>query len=203
MNLGGNWGIINGDTLYKLLKTRLQIIKTETRPKEHGNYQNIEEIFLCTLAPPLAEPVVGLGGHNEDNPENSTDISPESFWVSKDVIYDWIDRNTFYERKESNKGNSNSANLNSNINPGSNSNSQRYSVNLNSKASIIGLPKTQKTTYVDSRRRNCKPINIRLFPKRSKSVGKTTISMTEPSSPKFSEACMCTNSTIKEFSKGT
>ncbi|KAL2509203.1 hypothetical protein Fot_32850 [Forsythia ovata] len=132
--------------------------------------------------------VHGYPPKNDDNPDNSTDMPPESFWVSKDAEYDWIDRNAFYERKESNKGNSNSANLNSNINPGSNSNSQRYSINLKSKASIIGLPKTQKTTYVDSRRKNCKPVNIRLFPKRSESVGKTTISMAEPSSPKVS--CM-------------
>ncbi|XP_022868887.1 uncharacterized protein LOC111388422 [Olea europaea var. sylvestris] len=127
---------------------------------------------------------------NDENPINMPpDFPPESFRVSKDAEYDWFDRHAFYDRKESTKGNSNSAtNLNSNINPGSNSNSQRFSANLKSKVSMIGLPKTQKTTHVDSRRKNCKPANIRLFPKRPESVGRTTVSVAEPSSPKVS--CM-------------
>ncbi|KAK6139841.1 hypothetical protein DH2020_026416 [Rehmannia glutinosa] len=115
------------------------------------------------------------------------DFPPESFWLSKDAEYDWFDRNAFYERKDSTKGNSNSANLNPHINPSSNSNSQRFSVNLKSKASIIGLPKTQKTTFADTKRRTCKPPNIRLFPKRSGSAGKSTTPV-EPGSPKVS--CM-------------
>ncbi|CAK9188135.1 unnamed protein product [Ilex paraguariensis] len=114
------------------------------------------------------------------------DFPPESFWLSKDAEFDWFDRNAFYERKESTKGNSNSTNLNPNVHPGSNSNSQRFSLNLKSKASIIGLPKTQKASYVDVKRRNCKPPNIKLFPKRSESLGKSAA--TEPSSPKVS--CM-------------
>ncbi|KAL7133582.1 hypothetical protein ABFS83_12G150600 [Erythranthe nasuta] len=119
------------------------------------------------------------------------DLPPESFWLSKEAEYDWFDRNAVYERKESTKGNSNSTNLN---NPAVNnnnfsSNSQRPSVNLKSKASIIGLPKTQKTTFVDSQRRTCKPPNIRLFPKRSESVaGKRAVPVAEPGSPKVS--CM-------------
>ncbi|CAI9778927.1 unnamed protein product [Fraxinus pennsylvanica] len=126
---------------------------------------------------------------NDENPNDAQpDFPPESFWLSKDAEYDWFDRHAFYERKESTKGNSNSAHLNSNINPGSNSNSLRFSSNLKSKASIIGLPKTQKTTYVDSRRKKCKPLNIKLFPKRPESVGKATVSIAEPSSPKVS--CM-------------
>ncbi|CAA2957726.1 uncharacterized protein LOC111403105 [Olea europaea var. sylvestris] len=136
----------------------------------------------------------GFNGYppKNDNSDDSTDapqdFPPESFWLSKDAEYDWYDRYAFYERKESTKGNSNSANLNSNIHPGSNSNSQRFSAILKSKASIIGLPKTQKTTYVDFRRKYCKPANMRLFPKRPESVGRTMISTVEPSSPKVS--CM-------------
>ncbi|KAI3749946.1 hypothetical protein L2E82_20567 [Cichorium intybus] len=121
--------------------------------------------------------------------EVSQDFPPESFWLSKDAEFDWFDRNAFLERKESTKGNSNSANLNPNVNPShSNSNSQRYSMTVKSKPAIIGLPKTQKITYVESKRRQCKPANIRLFPKRSNSVGKapTTVLVTEPSSPKVS-----------------
>lgn len=110
------------------------------------------------------------------------DFPPESFWLSKDAEFDWFDRNAFLERKESTKRSSHSMNLNPNVNPShSNSSSQRHSVNLKSKAAIIGLPKTQKTTYVDSKRR---PANVRLFPKRSYSIGRAPV--TEPSSPKVS-----------------
>ncbi|KAG8376730.1 hypothetical protein BUALT_Bualt09G0094200 [Buddleja alternifolia] len=116
------------------------------------------------------------------------DFPPESFWLSKDAEIDWFDRNAFYERKESTKGNSHSTNLNPHINPSSNSNSQRFSVNLKSKASIIGLPKSQKATFADSKRRTCKPASVRLFPKRSGSIGKSTVPVVEPGSPKVS--CM-------------
>ncbi|XP_073051700.1 uncharacterized protein [Primulina eburnea] len=65
---------------------------------------------------------------------------------------------------------------------------ERFSANLKSKASIIGLPKTQKATFVDSScRRTCKSsTNARLFPKRTASAGKSTIAVTEPGSPKVS-----------------
>ncbi|XP_073128102.1 uncharacterized protein [Henckelia pumila] len=119
------------------------------------------------------------------------DDPPESFWVSKDAEYDWIDRNAFYERNYSTRGNSNSTNLNPHniikptTNGTSNHNSQRFSANLKSKASIIGLPKTQKATFADSScRRTCKySTNARLFPKRT---GKSTVAVTEPGSPKVS-----------------
>ncbi|KAK9065916.1 hypothetical protein SSX86_015318 [Deinandra increscens subsp. villosa] len=126
-------------------------------------------------------------------PDFPPDFPPESFWLSKDAEFDWFDRNAFLERNESMKANSYSnsysTNLNQIVNPShSNSSSQRYSVSLKSKAAIIGLPKTQKTTYVDSKRRQCKPVNVRLFPTRSYSVGKApaTVPVTEPSSPKVS-----------------
>ncbi|XP_055811618.1 uncharacterized protein LOC129881438 [Solanum dulcamara] len=121
----------------------------------------------------------------EKQPEHLPDFPPESYWLSKDAEFDWFDRNAFLDRKQSTKGiGPNTMNLN----PGSNSSSQRFSTTLKSKASIIGFPKTQKTSYVDSKRRTCKPANIRLFPaKRSESTLKTA-SVTEPSSPKVS--CM-------------
>ncbi|KAL6521101.1 hypothetical protein OROGR_017670 [Orobanche gracilis] len=121
--------------------------------------------------------------------ELQSDFPPESFWLSKDEEHDWFSsRNAFYEREDSTRGISNSTNLNSQINPSSNnSNSQRFSVNLKSKASIIGLPKTQKTTSADVKPRMCKPANMRLFPKRSVSVGKSTTPV-EPGSPNVS--CM-------------
>ncbi|KAK9289831.1 hypothetical protein L1049_007991 [Liquidambar formosana] len=124
-----------------------------------------------------------------DVPEVPPDFPPESFWLSKDAEMDWFDRNAFYERKESTKGNSNSTNLNPNLNPSSNSSSQRFSLSLKSKASIIGLPKPQKSCFTDAKlRRNYKPANIRFFPKRAEPAGKSTVPMTEPSSPKVS--CM-------------
>ncbi|KAG5584026.1 hypothetical protein H5410_044460 [Solanum commersonii] len=112
---------------------------------------------------------------DEKQSEHPPDFPPESFWLSKDAEFDWFDRNAFLDRKQSTKG----------IGPGSNSSSQRFSSTLKSKASIIGFP---KTSYVDSKRRTCKPANIRLFPaKRSESTLKSA-SVTEPSSPKVS--CM-------------
>ncbi|XP_076946886.1 uncharacterized protein LOC143618657 [Bidens hawaiensis] len=109
------------------------------------------------------------------------DFPPESFWLSKDAEFDWFYQNAFLERKESTRGNVGSMNLN---NP--NSGSQRYSVSVKPKTPIIGLPKTQKTTYVDLKCRQCKPLNVRLFPKQLYSFGKAPV--TEPASPKVS--CM-------------
>lgn len=112
------------------------------------------------------------------------ELPPESFWLSRDAEYDWFDRNTFFERKDSGRG---SSNLNA-ADAHSNSNSQRFSVSRKSKAAMIGLPKTQKATYVDPKRRpQCKPANVRLFPKRSEPVGKSAVPV-EPGSPKVS--CM-------------
>ncbi|KAK9057664.1 hypothetical protein SSX86_022500 [Deinandra increscens subsp. villosa] len=122
---------------------------------------------------------------DHDVPYCSEFVPPESFWLSKDSEFDWFDRSAFLERKESTKGNSNSKNLNPNgTSSYSRSNSQKFSVNLKSKPAIIGLPKSQRNTHVDSNRRQCKPANVRLFPKRSGSSGRTTV--LEPSSPKVS-----------------
>ena len=132
------------------------------------------------------------GPEEEDDPEPEVppDFPPESFWLSRDAELDWFDRNAFFERKDSQRGNS--TNLNPNMIPGSNSNSnsQRFSKNLKSKAAIIGLPKTQKACFVDAKnRKHCKTASTaRLFPKRSGSTGKSDGPMIEPSSPKVS--CM-------------
>lgn len=119
-----------------------------------------------------------------DRPKNNPDSPPESFWLSRDEELDWWDRNAVYERKDSTKGStSNSANLKPNLK----SKSQR--VSLKTKASIIGLPKPQKPSFGDCKsRRNHKPGNTRLFPKRSTASGKSESSLVEPSSPKVS--CM-------------
>ncbi|XP_022144604.1 uncharacterized protein LOC111014245 [Momordica charantia] len=118
------------------------------------------------------------------------DFPPESFWLSKDAEFDWLDQNAFYERKDSTKGSSNSTNLNNpSVNPPSNSNSQRFSLNFKSKASILGLPKLHKTCFVDTKnRRNSKSGNARLFVKQSGSSAKSDSALVEPSSPKVS--CM-------------
>ncbi|CAA0829660.1 Unknown protein [Striga hermonthica] len=108
------------------------------------------------------------------------DFPPESFWLPKDAEHDWFDRNAVYERKDSTRGNSNP---NSAINPSMNgSNSQRSSAK--SKASIIGLPRTQKAAFADPRWRTCKAANAGLFPNREKA----TVTEAEPGSPKVS--CM-------------
>lgn len=124
--------------------------------------------------------------HNTDPPESHPDSPPESFWLSRDAEHDWFNHHAaVYERNESTKGNSNSTNLNPNSN--SNSNSQRFSLNLKAKAGILGLPKPQKSSFVDAKNlRNHKPSNITLFPKRTVSVGKSVSSHVEPSSPKVS-----------------
>ncbi|XP_061361935.1 uncharacterized protein LOC133305709 [Gastrolobium bilobum] len=118
--------------------------------------------------------------------DDPMDSPPESFWLSGDAEFDWWDRNAVYERSESTKGNS----ISTNLNPSSNSNSQRFSKNLKSKAAIIGLPMPHKTSFADAKnRRNHRPGNARLFPKRSTSVGgKPETAVIEPSSPKVS--CM-------------
>ncbi|KAK6944045.1 hypothetical protein RJ641_025147 [Dillenia turbinata] len=114
-----------------------------------------------------------------DHSEKPQDSPPDSFWLSKDAELDWFDRNLFYERKESTKGISNPTH------PNSTSNSQRYS--LKSKASIIGLPKPQKSCYADCNtlRRNNRH-SARLFPNRPDK--KPVVQVVEPGSPKVS--CM-------------
>ncbi|KMT06780.1 hypothetical protein BVRB_7g159390 [Beta vulgaris subsp. vulgaris] len=133
------------------------------------------------------------GDEEEESPApaetQNPDYAPESFWLSKDAELDWLDRNAFLDRKDSGKGsNSNSTNLNPvHISAGS----QRYSTNLkSSKASLIALPKPQKQNYAEVKnRRHYKPSSIRLFPKRSDSVGrKPVVALSEPGSPKVS--CM-------------
>ncbi|XP_027367463.1 uncharacterized protein LOC113873513 [Abrus precatorius] len=128
-----------------------------------------------------------LADNHTDEPdrrEPNPDSPPASFWLSGDAEYDWWDRNAVYERNESTKGNS----ISMTLNPNSNSNSQRFSKNLKTKATIIGLPKPQKTSFTDAKcRRNHRPGNARLFPKRSGSVGgKSETAVIEPSSPKVS-----------------
>ncbi|CAL0309967.1 unnamed protein product [Lupinus luteus] len=114
---------------------------------------------------------------------------PESIWLSRDEEFDWLDRNAVCERKESTKGNSNSDPnyTNLNPNPNSQSNSRRFSSKLKSKASIIGLPKPQKPSLIEIKRRRRRNYNsTTLFPKGSASVLKSESSLKEPSSPKVS-----------------
>ncbi|XP_058747895.1 uncharacterized protein LOC131620748 [Vicia villosa] len=118
--------------------------------------------------------------HHSDSPP------PESFWLSNDAELDWFDRNAVYERNESTKGSS----ISTNLNPSSASNSQRFSKNMKkSKATIIGLPKSQKASFAEVRcqRKHRPGNNTRLFPKRSASTGgKSDSIVLEPSSPKVS-----------------
>lgn len=179
-------------TLFKFLQrslSRMPQVDLETLVSACAGGGNDRKVVCETLADNVGageKPVKDDLNAEEKEPEVPPDFPPESFWLSKDAEFDWFDRNAFLERKQSMKGiGPNPTNLNI---PGSNSNSQRFSTTLKTKASIIGLPKTQKASFVDSKRRTCKPANIRLFPaKRSESTLKSA-SVTEPSSPKVS--CM-------------
>ncbi|KAE8726664.1 bifunctional monodehydroascorbate reductase and carbonic anhydrase nectarin-3-like [Hibiscus syriacus] len=128
--------------------------------------------------------------HTAEKPleeEIPPDFPPESFLLSKDAELDWVDSYAFYERKNSQKRNSFSNSTNLNPNPNLVPNSQRFSLRK-SKPSILGLPKPHKSCFVDTKnRKNTKPENSRLFPKRSGSV-KLDPPVFEPSSPKVS--CM-------------
>ncbi|KAJ8639919.1 hypothetical protein MRB53_016613 [Persea americana] len=104
----------------------------------------------------------------DPEPDNSP---AESFRLPADDEIDWVDRNAVLHRNESTKG---GAIILNPINT-SNSNSKRFK----SKAHIIGLPKRPDSAQLrlSSRRRCCRPPNIRLFPKPA---------VTEPESPKVS-----------------
>ncbi|XP_039057126.1 uncharacterized protein LOC120200322 [Hibiscus syriacus] len=106
-----------------------------------------------------------------------------------------VDRNAFYDRNESHKGKSVPNSTNLNPNPNSNSDSQRFSLR-NSKTSIVGLPKPQKTCFVETKYTK----NTRLFPKRSGSV-KSNRPVVEPSSSKVS--CMGRVQTQSENERST
>ncbi|XP_016507053.2 uncharacterized protein LOC107824755 [Nicotiana tabacum] len=118
----------------------------------------------------------------EDEKELPPDFPPESICLPKDAEFDWFDRNAVLERKESAKGNtSHTTNL---IHANSNASSQRLPLTLKTKTtSFFGLP---KSSSVDSKRKTCKPANIRFFPtKRSESALKA-VTAPEPVSPKVS-----------------
>ncbi|KAG6386206.1 hypothetical protein SASPL_155097 [Salvia splendens] len=109
------------------------------------------------------------------------DLPPESFWLSKDAEYDWFEHHTFFERKDS--GGKGGSGLTADVQ--SNSSLQRFSFSRKSKAAILGLPKTQKATFVDPKRRRCnKQATVRLFPKRTEPAGKSAVPV-EPGSPKM------------------
>lgn len=141
------------------------------------------EVYLETLIPGCANDggcAVADDVSQAELPEKTvtdvvpSDVPPDSFWLSKDAEFDWFDRHAFYERKDSTRGGAPS-------NPSPNSTtSQRFTANLKSKASMIGLPKPQQNhLVVDTKHRRISTVT--LFPKR-------TTSLHEPSSPKVS--CM-------------
>ncbi|KAJ8754751.1 hypothetical protein K2173_012140 [Erythroxylum novogranatense] len=140
-------------------------------------------VSVCGGSGKIACETLATTAINGDQP---SEVPPDSFWLSKDAELDWLDRNAFLDRRDSTKASSISTNLNPNIHSNANpSNSQRFS-NLKTKASIFGLPKPQKSCFVEAKnRRNCRT-GARLFPKRSGSSGKSDSSMVEPSSPKVS-----------------
>ncbi|XP_010527571.1 PREDICTED: uncharacterized protein LOC104804904 [Tarenaya hassleriana] len=113
---------------------------------------------------------------------------PESYFLSREAQIAWLSQNAFFERKESQKGNSASnSNPGSNFNPNSNPKTNSQRISLKSKASIIGLPKPQKTCFDEAKtRRNCRIAKTLMIPKRVGSRPKSDPSLSEPSSPKVS-----------------
>ncbi|XP_068658108.1 uncharacterized protein [Aristolochia californica] len=127
-----------------------------------------------------------LASEKSDVPLSPPDFPADSFRLPKEDVIEWFDRNAFYERKQSTRGNANFVlSHGSNLNPNfSNSTSQRISVK--SKAHILGLPKLPDSGQLRRTfRQSCRPPSIRFFPKQS---GKQAAdpSLTEPSSPKVS-----------------
>lgn len=122
-----------------------------------------------------------------------SDFPPESYFLSKDVDQlEWLSDNAFFDRKDSQRGNSGILNSNQHSNPSS----QRFL--LKSKASIIGLPKPQKTCFNEARQRRHGGKN-RVILKRVGSRIKTDTSLLEPSSPKVS--CIGTVRSRRERSR--
>ncbi|KAA8539127.1 hypothetical protein F0562_025819 [Nyssa sinensis] len=115
------------------------------------------------------------------------DLPPESFWVSKEYELDWLDRNSFVQRKGSTKVIF-SGNLNFTPNRNSYSSSQ-FSMNSKSRTSIIGLPTSQISCFADGiLQRSCKPGNVPLLRCRSKPGERPFVQVSQPGSPKVS--CM-------------
>ncbi|KFK36516.1 hypothetical protein AALP_AA4G134300 [Arabis alpina] len=104
---------------------------------------------------------------------------PESYFLAEDAHFEWLNNNAFFDRQDSQRGNSTILNSNPNSNP----NSQRFL--LKSKASIIGLPKPQKTCFNEAKQHR-RSKNKKVILKRVGSRIKTDISLLEPTSPKVS-----------------
>ncbi|CAN8285037.1 unnamed protein product [Cochlearia groenlandica] len=133
-----------------------------------------------------------LANDNETRPYNNHNnyaaSPPESYFLSKDSQLEWLSDNAFFERKDSQKGNSYlSTNLISS-NPNSNPSSQRFLLKKTKASTIIGLPKPQKTCFNEAkqRRNGCKVDKNRVLLKRVGSRVKKDLSLLEPSSPKVS-----------------
>ncbi|VVB02331.1 unnamed protein product [Arabis nemorensis] len=117
--------------------------------------------------------------NNNNSVVSPTDFPPESYFLSEDAQLEWFNNNAFFDRQDSQRGNSTILNSNPNSNPSS----QRFL--LKSKASIIGLPKPQKTCFNEAKQHR-RSKNNKVILKRVGSRIKTDISLLEPSSPKVS-----------------
>lgn len=133
---------------------------------------------------------------HEPDPVTHPDLPPESFWVSASDELDWLDRNTFIQRKGSIKF-AITKNSDPNLKPSHRSLSFN---NKKPKASIIGPPKSQKFSHAG----NTKPRqtdNRKLFRSRSESGKDRVHQATEPGSPRVS--CMGRVGSTKCRRKGT
>ncbi|CAH8308672.1 unnamed protein product [Eruca vesicaria subsp. sativa] len=111
-------------------------------------------------------------------PVTPIDFPPESYSLSKEAQLEWFNENAFFERKESQKGNSF---------PAQNTSSHSQKIPLKSKTSVIRLPKPQKTCFNEAKkRRDCRIARTLMIPKRFGSLLRSDPSFSEPGSPKVS-----------------
>ncbi|EOA27689.1 hypothetical protein CARUB_v10023842mg [Capsella rubella] len=118
--------------------------------------------------------------YSNNSAVSPNDFPPESYYLSKDADQlEWLSDNAFFDRKDSQRGNSGILSSN----PHSNPSSKRFL--LKSKASLIGLPKPQTTCFNEVKQRRHGGKN-RVILRRVGSRTKTDTSLLEPSSPKVS-----------------
>ncbi|KAL3523660.1 hypothetical protein ACH5RR_016494 [Cinchona calisaya] len=113
------------------------------------------------------------------------DLPPDSFWVPEGYEKDWVDHHAVMQRKSSMKLISFTG-RNSNRNFESYSHRFSPSLNQKSKASLVGLPRTQKSGLLDGNFRQNKSGNARLFRSLSEPGGNVILDVHEPGSPKVS-----------------
>ncbi|XP_010505155.1 PREDICTED: uncharacterized protein LOC104782039 [Camelina sativa] len=151
------------------------------------------KIACETLAPD--EPTIPP--YYSNSAVSPNDFPPQSYFLSNDADQlEWLSGNAYFDRQDSQRGNSGILNPNQQH---TNTSSQRFL--LKSKASIIGLPKPQNTCFNEAKqRRHHGGKKNKVVLRRVGSRTKTdSTSVREPSSPKVS--CIGTVRSRRERSR--